>query len=238
MGDMRLRTLLSLVVPVLAAATFARLGLWQLSRHAERVALNSGLSDRLSRPPIAFDSLTRDTLESRWRRVTITGRFRYDLEQIHAGRTSEGSPGVHLLTPLERDGTDTLVLVTRGWVYSADAATAELARWRERDTVAIDGYVLPLPYAGDAPPADRPFRTLNAAALSARLGRPVAPLRIVMTSDSTARADSVPRRLPPPVVDGGPHKSYAIQWFAFALIALSGGVLLFRRGVVADRAVR
>lgn len=235
---MRLRTLLSLVIPVLAAALFARLGIWQLSRHAERVAVNAGLTDRLARPPVSFDSLVPDTLESRWRRVTLSGRFRYDLEQIHAGRTSEGSPGVHLLTPLERDGNDTLVLVTRGWVYSGDAATADLPRWRERDTVRLDGYVLPLAPTGDAPITGRPFRTLNAAALSARLNRPVAPLRIVMTSDSAARADSVPRRLPPPVVDGGPHRSYAIQWFAFALIALTGGGLLFRRGVVADRAER
>jgi surfeit locus 1 family protein len=235
---MRLRTLLSLVIPLLSAALFARLGVWQLSRHAERAAVNAGLADRLARTPVSFDSLAPDTLASRWRRVTLSGRFRYDLEQVHAGRTSEGSPGVHLLTPLERAGTDTLVVVTRGWVYSGDAATAELARWRERDTVQLDGYVLPLPSEGDAPPEGRPFRTLNAAALSARLGRPVAPLRVVMTSDSAARADSVPRRLPPPVVDPGPHKSYAIQWFAFALIALSGGVLLYRRGVVADRAER
>ena len=235
---MRPRTLLSLVVPLLAAAFFARLGIWQLSRHWERADVNAALAERLSLPPVQFDSLTPDTLASRWRRVSITGRFRYDLEQIHAGRTSQGSPGVHLLTPLEREGSDTLVLVTRGWVYSADAAPAELARWRERETVTIAGYVIPLMLSGEAPPADRPFRTLNAASLSARLGRPVAPLRIVMTSDSTARVDSVPRRLPPPVVDAGPHKSYAIQWFAFALIALSGGVLLFRRGVVADRAVR
>jgi len=235
---MRLRTLLSLAIPLIAAAIFARLGVWQMSRHAERAALNAGLANRLSRDPLSFDSLSPDSLESRWRRVTLTGRFRYDLEQIHAGRTSEGSPGVHLLTPLERAGTDTLVLVTRGWVYSADAASAELARWRERDTVTLHGYVLPLPPSGDAPTPGRPFRSLNTEDLSARIGRPVAPLRVVMTSDSTARADSVPRRLPPPTVDPGPHKSYAIQWFAFAVIALSGGVILFRRGVVADRARR
>ena len=235
---MRPRTLLSLVVPLLAAAFFARLGIWQLSRHGERADVNAALAERLSLPPVQFDSLTPDTLASRWRRVSISGRFRYDLEQIHAGRTSEGSPGVYLLTPLEREGSDTLVLITRGWVYSADAAAADIAHWRERDTVSLDGYVLPLPSTGTAPAEGRPFRTLNASALNARIGHPVSPLRIVMTSDSAARADSVPRRLPPPVVDAGPHKSYAIQWFAFALIALTGGVLLFRRGVVADRAGR
>ena len=52
---------------------------------------------------------------------------------------------------------------------------------------------------------------------------------VVMTSDSAYRADSVPHRLGPPVLVAGNHKSYAIQWFAFAFIAVVGGVLLFRR---------
>lgn len=65
--------------------------------------------------------------------------------------------------------------------------------------------------------------------MEARTGRPFARVQLVMTSDSAARADSVPRRLPPPTVDAGPHRSYAAQWFAFAIIAVVGGVLLFRR---------
>jgi cytochrome oxidase assembly protein ShyY1 len=66
-------------------------------------------------------------------------------------------------------------------------------------------------------------------AAEARFGKPVAPVQLVMTSDSAARADSVPRRLPPPTLDQGPHRSYAAQWFAFAIIALVGGVILFKR---------
>jgi surfeit locus 1 family protein len=232
---MRPRTLASLLVPLVAAALFARLGIWQLQRHAERSAVNDALRARLVMTPIAFDSLSGDTLETRWRRVTLEGRFRYDLEQVQAGRTSEGSPGVHLITPLERPGNDTLVIVTRGWVYSANASGVDLPRWREADSVRLDGYTLPLETVGTEPDSARPFRTLSAPGLSARIGRPVAALRVVMTSDSLARIDSVPRRLPPPTVDGGPHRSYALQWFAFAIIAIAGGILLFRRGIVADR---
>jgi cytochrome oxidase assembly protein ShyY1 len=61
------------------------------------------------------------------------------------------------------------------------------------------------------------------------VGAPVAVAHVVMTSDSIARADSVPRRLALPVPDGGPHFSYMLQWFAFAAIAVVGGILLFRR---------
>ncbi len=49
-----------------------------------------------------------------------------------------------------------------------------------------------------------------------------------------------PVRVPPPALDEGPHKSYAIQWFSFATIALVGGVVFARaqRPGAADRARR
>lgn len=235
---MRVRTALSLAIPLACAALFVRLGVWQLSRHDERAALNAGLDARLVAPPVPLGDLASDTTEARWTRVTVSGRFRYDLEQIQAGRASEGSPGVHLITPLQREGNDTLVIVTRGWVYSPDAASADLNRWREADSVTLTGYLVPILAEGLAAPAAAaaPLRSLNLAALQSRIPAPIAPVQIVMTSDSLARADSVPKRLPPPTVDAGPHRSYAVQWFSFALIAIVGGGLLFRRTVVADRA--
>lgn len=237
---MRARTVLSLAIPLACAALFVRLGVWQLSRHAERAALNAGLDARLVAPPVPLGNLAADTTDARWTRVTVSGRFRYDLEQVQAGRASEGSPGVHLITPLEREGHDTLIIVTRGWVYSPDAASADLNRWREADTVSLTGYLVPIVPEGLSAPTDptSPMRSMNLVALRSRLGVPIAPVQLVMTSDSLARADSVPKRLPPPKVDAGPHRSYAAQWFAFALIAIIGGGVLFRRTVVSDATSR
>lgn len=234
---MRPKTLLALAIPLASAALFVRLGLWQLDRHQEVAALNSGLLERMAASPRPLGTLASDTTGARWTAVTVSGRFRYDLEQVQAGRPNGGSPGVHLITPLEIEGHDTLLIVTRGWVYSADAASADLNRWREADTVTLGGYLVPLTPDGPPPPSDPnlPIRLMHRAALEARLGRPVAPVQLVMTSDSAARADSVPRRLAAPVLDHGPHRSYAAQWFAFAIIAVVGGIVLFRRSVVADR---
>jgi surfeit locus 1 family protein len=36
-------------------------------------------------------------------------------------------------------------------------------------------------------------------------------------------------RLPPPPLDDGPHRTYAAQWFSFAVIVLVGTALLVRR---------
>jgi surfeit locus 1 family protein len=223
----RIRATLGLLIPLASAALFIRLGVWQRTRHLEKASFNEGLAARLAQSPVPFESLPRGP-EMAWRQVSLHGRFRYDLEQVLTGRTNNGSPGVHLLTPLERPGNDTLVIVTRGWVYSANAGAVDLARWREADSVAITGYVTLLELGDSAAPA-RPLRTMDRVALQSRVGAPVAVAHVVMTSDSVARVDSVPRRLALPIVDGGPHFSYMMQWFAFALIAIVGGIALFRR---------
>jgi surfeit locus 1 family protein len=234
----RLRPLVGLLIPLAFAALFVRLGVWQLARHEERKAANARLEQRLQQTPTVLARALADSTDPSWRIVRVAGRFRYDLEQVLAGRTNGGSPGVHLITPMAVPGTDTLVIVTRGWVYSPDAASVDLGRWREGEYVTLTGYLMPLDSAGPAAPEDRarPLRSLNRTALQARLGAPIFPVQIIMTSDSAARADSVPRRLATPVPDAGPHRSYAIQWFAFALIALVGGIVLHRRGIVGEGA--
>ena len=233
---MRPKALLGLAIPLACAALFVRLGVWQVARHQERAAYNAAVAARLAEGPVPFPTLPTDTGAVRGRRVTLTGRFRYDLEQVLASRSNGGAPGVHLLTPLERVENDTLVIVVRGWVFSPDAATVDRATWREEDTVTVAGYASPLLASGPPPPVDslKPLRFLSQSALSARIGRPVAPALLVMTSDAAGPADSVPRRLGVPELGAGSHRSYAIQWFAFALIAVVGGVMLFRRGIVAN----
>jgi len=42
-------------------------------------------------------------------------------------------------------------------------------------------------------------------------------------------ARGLPRRWPAPALDDGPHLSYAIQWFSFAIIVLAGTAALLRR---------
>lgn len=226
------KRLFALLIPLACAVAFVKLGFWQLERGRERAAINDGLAARLTQAPVRFAELAADTGAQRWQRVTLSGRFRYDLEQVQAARTNAGSPGVHLLTPFEQATPSPLVVVSRGWVYSADAATAQLERWRERvgETVEIAGYVLPLPDSGAPAPTNTalPLRVVHRSSLEQRLGQPIAPVLVVMTSDSIARIDSVPRRLAMPLIDPGPHRSYAIQWFAFATIAVVGGAVLFK----------
>jgi surfeit locus 1 family protein len=163
--------------------------------------------------------------------------MRYDRDVAWAPRMRRGSPGVNFLTPMVLPGSDTVVLVNRGWAYSPDARSVDLPRWRERDTLSVSGYVetwaqdcgatagAPLPaLCGDS--ASRLIRKLDRRAVERIIGLPVAPYIVMQLSDSTLHADSVPARLEPPILDEGPHRGYAFQWFGFATIALVGGIAL------------
>jgi surfeit locus 1 family protein len=237
---------LILAVAVTAAAICGRLGLWQLSRLGERRAANARLLERLGEPVVRIDSLPTDTGDGHYRMARARGAMWYDRELAWAARVHQGSPGVNFLTPMRFAGTDTVLLVDRGWAYSPDARSTEFARWREADTLAVTGYVEtwahdcgvvagnPLPRAC-ADSASRVLRRLDRSAAERLVGAPVAPYLLMQTSDSALRADSVPVRAATPVLGEGPHFSYAFQWFAFAVVSIAGGIALARRTMAVPR---
>ena len=201
---------------------------WQLARLKEKRAFNTVLAQRLALPPVEVTALPRDTALGHYQRVTATGAMLYDREVVYAGRSHEGSPGVDLLTPMKIAGHDTVVMINRGWAYSADAAQIVNARWKEKDTLSVAGFAET--YAGtERAVTERRVHALDRDAIQKLVGVPVAPYVLVQTSDSAKHADSIPVRLSVPTLDEGPHQSYAIQWFGFALVAIVGGVALSRR---------
>jgi len=238
------RALAFVIFAVAVSVGCVRLGFWQLHRLAERRALNIMLASRLEDAPRPVADLLRDSATAAYRRVRVTGTYDYANEYALASRTRQGSPGVNIMTPLRVAGSDTVVLVNRGWVYAPDAMSADLARWREPVNATATGYLLEVKGAGSGPMAaatnPRVLRYLNRDSLNARLPYSVAPFLVVATEAPTPAGDSTPARLATPVLDEGPHLGYAFQWFAFAVIGLVGAVFSVRadrKGVVHRTAV-
>ncbi|HKC39165.1 MAG TPA: SURF1 family protein [Gemmatimonadales bacterium] len=197
------------VVAILVAAVCVLLGRWQLNRLAQRRARNAVLEARLALPPFPVSrELTADS--ARQRRVVARGVYEYSAERTWPGRSFQGTPGVALVTPLRlADGS--AVLVDRGWVPSPDAFHVDHTLYREPDTTTVTGIAL-IPPRGRGDVAVAGF------------------LPFVVQLDSPDPTRGLPRRWPPPMLDDGPHLSYAIQWFSFALIALVGTAALIRKG--------
>ena len=232
------RTLGFIIFAIVVSTICIRLGFWQLSRREERLARNEMLADRLgAQPAPAFDAI-RNSATAQFRRAIASGTYDFANEFAVASRTNQGSPGVHIVTPLRIAGRDTAILVNRGWVYSPDAMTVDLGRWKEADTATATGYLLALPRNGrgavSTPTAPRTVRRLDADSIAKRLPYPVAPFLLVQTAAPRSAADSATVRVSAPPLDEGPHLGYAIQWFMFALIGLVGAAMTVR----ADRRAR
>ena len=213
------------ILAFVLAAIFVRLGVWQLDRLAERRAENAQRIARLSEPESDALVLARST--GGWlRKAFVEGTPDYDNEFVVTGRSRNGSPGVHIFTPLVVAGDSRRFLVNRGWVYSPDAATVDLARWREKRTT-FHGYTSQFPFPRTAPQVKgRSTRTFNHAAVRALLPYDFHPLYLVVRDSGDPAA---PARLPDPDLSEGPHLNYAIQWFSFAAIALVGAGIVIRR---------
>ena len=226
------RSALLLGFAVIAAAVCVRLGIWQLARLDQRRARNATVVARLREPGVAPGALPADTSVIRYRRVRVLGRPDYAHEIVLIGRTRDGAPGVNIVTPLRVAGHDTAVLVNRGWVYSPNGADVDLARWREADSLDVTGFVeIPSRRGGVSrlPSNPRAYRWLDAARLARDVGYPVTAWYVTVTLPAGAVQDSVtPARLAPPPLDEGPHLSYALQWFSFAVISIVGVVIFLR----------
>ena len=197
------------IIAVVVAAGCVRLGIWQVDRLHQRQARNRAAEARLALPPVAIGRNTPAD-SARQRRVVARGVYDFAAELSWPGRSFEGTPGVALITPLRLpDGS--AVLVDRGWAPSPDAFHVDHSLYYEPDTASVTGIAL-------IPPRGRGDVDVTGF------------LPFIIQLEGPDPASRLPRRWPAPAFDNGPHLSYAIQWFSFAVIALVGTAVLIRKG--------
>lgn len=232
----RTRTIVFGVLTAVAAGVCVRLGIWQLDRLDQRRAQNAIITERGAARSLSLAELQgQDTSVTHWRHVHVEAVADYDRELVHATRSQNGSPGVHLLTPVRPlDGSwgDTAILVLRGYLYAADGRTADLAKAREADTLRLDALLISFPPKGNGQAtmksAPRAMRLLDPDTIGTLVDRPVAPFMLLALGDTIMQDITRPTRVPPPAVNDGPHLSYALQWFSFATVFVLG-YLFFAR---------
>jgi len=215
------RDLAGLLIALGVAASCVGLGFWQLDRLRQRRERNTVIRAARERPPLEVTSaLAADS--ARNRRLHARGVYDYAGERLWRPRTYEGVPGVALITPLRLvDGTG--VLVDRGWAPSPDAYHVDQRAYREPDTADALGIGMAAPRArGDVDPAQ----------LRDSLPYPLLAFVLQLLPSSTNLHGPAPpglMRWPPPDQSDGPHLSYAIQWFSFAVIIVVGSVALLKK---------
>lgn len=210
---------------VVVAAIAVRLGIWQYHRHESRKAANVMLLAARDLPPL---DLSHDVPVA-GRRATVRGKFDTRNQVLLRNRVSRQAPGVHVVT-LFRTESAAPIWVLRGFVLAANGVNPGPVEPAMTGTVTISGelHQLPVTADGGAPllsDGDSTWQRFDAAVARARESQ--APALLLYLEGGESGPGRL-REVEPPVLDNGPHLSYAFQWLAIACASLAFGVLVLR----------
>jgi surfeit locus 1 family protein len=215
-----------LLAALASAGGTARLGLWQLDRAAQKVALQQAIDSRGQLSPLDVQALasTATAAEAQhYRQVHLAGAWVGAHTVWLDNRQMEGAPGLFVVTPLLL-GDGTALLVQRGWQPRDPHDRAHIVvPPTPAGTVRLLGRIAPPParlYDFSAGEGGRIRQNLDIDAFARETGLKLRPLTILQDDSAAFSGDGLRRQWAKPAVDVDRHYGYAFQWFALsALIA-------------------
>ena len=216
-----MRRVLVLIAAVLACALTARLGLWQLDRAAQKLALKARMDARALLPPLSNAELLHASGELLDRRVVLRGHWLADRTVWLDNRPLDGRAGFFVVTPLQLEGGTQTLLVQRGWLpRNSLERTALPPLSTPSGTVEVEGRLAATPsrvfeFAASASGLIR--QNLDPAAFSREIGRTLLPW--TLWQGGAAEGD-LKRDWPAPDLGVQMHYGYTVQWFALCALIL------------------
>ena len=218
---------------VTATLVLLGLGTWQVQRLAWKEGLIAAREEGLSKPPAPLPTSfagAGDAQAFDFRKVTVTGVFRHDLEQLFGAKARGGVLGHHVLTPLVRaDGP--AILVDRGWVPADKAHPASRPKGQPDGEVTVAGIARyraadrPGPFTPDNDP-EAGVVSLRSRRWRRRSGFTLSP--IVVEADDAPNPGGLPIGGRTVIRLTNNHLQYAVTWYGLAA-ALIGVYIVFRR---------
>lgn len=220
---LRSRFWITTVAAVLCAGLTASLGVWQLSRAAEKQTLEDRIGERAGLAPLSGAELpTGGGMDAALhRRVWLRGQWLAAASVFLDNRPMGGRSGFILVTPLRLNDSGRVILVQRGWVPRD---------FMDRSKVPV----VPTP-AGDvevvgrlAPPPSQLFelgeaqggpirQNLDLDAVARDTGLSLVPASVLQTGVSP---EGLLRDWPRFEAALHKHHGYAAQWFAMSAVII------------------
>lgn len=227
-----------LVFVVVLGGVFVRLGEWQIHRLDQRRASNAIVVANEAAPIVDYTEVFGRPITDadQWRRVSVTGEFMTDRQLQVRYRSNSGDTGSEILTPLRTTSGD-ILLVSRGFLSRSQ--TGDAVPPAPTGTVTLTGNVRRNERGTTAQltPNEDTIRLISAPVISQWLGQPTVDGYLGLLT-ITPEQDGNLVAVKPPELSEGPHFWYAVQWFMFTGIALTGLVVFIRGDVKSLRAAR
>lgn len=211
------RWVIALATGITMAVT-ASLGVWQLSRGAEKQALEDLIEARGALSPWDNQALfqAQDLSEGLHRTVHLSGEWVPEASVFLDNRPMNGRSGFFLVTPLRlQGGDDRVILVQRGWVPRDFIDRTRVPTVpTPSGGVVVQGRLAPPPSQlfelGESEPGVI-RQNIDLSAFAVETGLKVLPLSVLQTGPSEP---ALLRDWPRFAAGVAKHHGYAFQWFA------------------------
>ncbi len=225
-----------LIIVIAAAGLLVGLGIWQLSRSAEKQALDDRYAARAQQAPAVLNGSVLDYQALRYRRTRLAGRFVQGDDFLLDNRVHRGVAGYHVLSPLLLANGKDAVLINRGWLALGSsrehlpviATLTEELQLQGLITLPPAEVLLLGPGGYEASAWPRVIQYVDFNRMEQATGLNLLPVVVLLNPDSPSGFV----RAWQPVgssLGAARHRAYAIQWFGLALIFVFVCFLVARR---------
>jgi cytochrome oxidase assembly protein ShyY1 len=218
-------------------ATMVFLGFWQLNRLDQKQATNRNVIARTALPPVDVGDLFKSASTSlsfeelQWRVVTAQGTYLADEAVTIINRSQDATAGYSPVTPFLLDN-GSVVFVNRGFVPLAQPTPSPTT-----GSVVLKGYLRTsqtrtlLGAVDSTDPSTVEFHRLDLDLLAQRMDKPTLPMYVQLMEQTPALNSPWPAPTQLPELTEGSHFSYAMQWWFFSLVSLTGWIVVSRRAL-------
>lgn len=228
-------SLLKVLLVTGALSLFVALGMWQLNRAQEKEMIRDRVLARTQMPAIELDASSTVSGDDLFRKARAQGRYLPQFQVFLDNKVYRGQAGYQVLTPLRIRGSDTLLLVNRGWgPWGIDRRKAPAAEPPAGELTVAGQLAVPVrnPITlgeDDIPDGlARVWQNFDMDRYRALVGVPVIELVLELESGSSMAGliREWPRHEDAWIKR---HQAYAIQWFGIAALFVVIVIFSLRR---------
>lgn len=203
-----------------------RLGIWQLDRASEKLTLQQAFNQKSEQGPVPVESLSlgglqTDAVQLQNAHVQLAGEYLNNKTLLMIYQPYEDELGYEVVTPFKLEGSDQVVLVSRGWMMAAPLEELVMRLQPIEGKQRLLGQIF-VPTEKMANKTNNlksiqwplVLRYINTLELAPYFDLPLFPYVVRLNE---GQPGVLVRHWPEVMVDIGRNQSYALQWFAMAI---------------------
>lgn len=220
------------LVFLVAIAILLALGFWQLDRAHQKQQYLQSYQQNQQLPPLSLAQVPQDYASARFQRVSVRGSWDAQHQFFLENQRYQKQEGYFVITPLRIQGSNTVLLVNRGWVPLGAQRSQLPTLPPVSGTITIIGLLQLFPSKHfvlktiNDPNWPSRIQKLDPSELAEKLHTSIYPYYLLLLPD---QQQGFVRDWQISVAGPEKHWGYAFQWFALAVTLFIMWILILRK---------